>query len=299
MKLTQSVLGMMCAAALVVGASPAAAQSRERGPQRHGGSSRQVQPARQGPSRGDVRVRSSRGPDRVVSRTVVRTSRGPDAFRGGPGYARGYARGYSRGYDRSYSASRYYGAYASRGYGNYGAVPRVYEQRRNGGVYRGGGRYYRPAQRYYRPYYRNYYPSRFALGYGGWGWGNPYAFAGYPFLYSGFYGGGWGGWGPGWGPGWGNPYGPYAVGGYYGNNGYAEDQGGIRLQMNPKQAQVSVDGYYVGVVDDFDGMSQRLSLDAGPHKIEIVAPGFEPFVLDVNILRAQTIKYRGELRPLP
>jgi len=280
MKFTQSVLGTTLVLALALGASPASAQSRgERAPQRHG-SYRQAQPPRQGVSR-DVRVRSVRGPDRMVNRTVVRTSRGPVAFRGGPGYARrDYVR--SSSYVRSYSPSRYYG---SRGSGY--AVPRHYEQRRRGGVYRSGGRYYRPSYRpYYRPYYR--YPSRFSFGYGGWGY--PYAFAGYPYLYSGFYG---------YGPGWGSPYGPYGYGPYYGNNGYAEDQGGIRLQMNPKEAQVSVDGYYVGVVDDFDGMSQRLELEEGPHRIEITAPGFEPFAIEVNILRAQTIKYKGLLRPLP
>jgi hypothetical protein len=285
MKLTQSVLGISCVLALALGASPASAQSRERAPQRHG-SYRQAQPARQGVSR-DVRVRSVRGPDRVVNRTVVRTSRGPVAFRGGPGYARGYSRDYVRSsYVRSYSPSR---SYASRGYGGYGsyAVPRHYEQRRRGGVYRSGGRYYRPYYRtYYRPYYRSYYPSRF---YFGSSWGYPYAFAGYPYLYSGFYG---------YGPGWGYPYGPYGYGPYY-RNGYAEDQGGIRLQMNPKEAQVTVDGYFVGVIDDFDGMSQRLALEEGPHKIEITAPGFEPFTLEVNILREQTIKYKGMLRPLP
>jgi hypothetical protein len=243
-----------------------------------------------------------RGPERSVNRTVVRTSRGPDAVRGGAGYARGYARGYAGGYNRGYvrsyspnryygSASRYYGSYASRGYGSGYAVPRHYGQRRHGGVYVNGGRYYRPYYRpYYRSYYRPYYPSRFYFGYG---WGYPYAYAGYPYLYSGFYG---------YGPGWGYPYGAYGYGPYNGygyGNGYAEDQGGIRLQMNPKDAEVTVDGYYVGVVDDFDGSSQRLSLEAGPHKIEIVAPGFEPFALEVNILRAQTIRYRGALRPLP
>ena len=82
-------------------------------------------------------------------------------------------------------------------------------------------------------------------------------------------------------------------------SGYAEDQGGIRLQMNPKQAEVFADGYYVGTVDDFDGISQRLALDSGTHKLEIRADGYEPFVLDVNILREQTIKYKGVLRPLP
>jgi hypothetical protein len=69
--------------------------------------------------------------------------------------------------------------------------------------------------------------------------------------------------------------------------------------MPNRQAQVSVDGYFVGVIDDFDGVSQRLTLDEGPHQIEISEPGFEPFSLEVNILAHQTIKYRGALRPLP
>jgi hypothetical protein len=304
MKFTQSVLGITCVLALALGASPASAQSRERGGQRHG-SDRQAQSSRQGPSR-EARVQSGRGPDRGadrgISRAAVRTSRGPSDFRGGSGDARGYNRG---SYVRSYSPSRSYGSpgrsynsYNSRSYGSYGAVPRVYAQRRHGGtyrgsgrvyrdsgrVYRGSGRYYRP---YYRPYYRSYYyPSRFYFGYNWY----PYAFGGYSYLYPGFYG---------YGYGWGNPYGPYGYGGYYNNNGYAEDQGGIRLQMNPKDAQVTVDGYFVGVVDDFDGISQRLELEEGPHRIEITAPGFEPFSLEVNILRAQTIKYKGLLRPLP
>jgi hypothetical protein len=274
----QSVVGVSVLA-LAIGASPASAQSRERerAPQRHG-SYRQAQPPRQ-VSR-DVRVRSVRGPERVSQRTVVRTSRGPDGFRGGSYGRRDYVR---TSYVRSYSPSRY----VSRGHGGSYAVPRHYEQRRRGGrVYVSSGRYYRP---YYRPYYRSYYPrSRFYLGYG-YGWGYPYSFIGYPYMYPGF--------GYGYGYGYGNPYGPYGYP-YYGS-GYAEDQGGIRLQMNPKQAEVFADGYYVGTVDDFDGISQRLALEAGHHKLEIRAEGFEPFELDVNILRAQTIKYKGVLRPLP
>ncbi len=33
-----------------------------------------------------------------------------------------------------------------------------------------------------------------------------------------------------------------------------------------------VDGYYVGRVDDFDGLFQRLHLASGPHRLEIRAP---------------------------
>src|SRR5689334_17349868 len=121
MKLTQSIVGIGCALALAFAVGPAYAQRGERGGQRHGGgSSRQAQPARQGPSR-DAGPRPLRGP--APSGSAVRASRGPSDFRGGPAraYAPGYARGYAgTGYVRSYSPSRY-GSYATpRGYGSYG-----------------------------------------------------------------------------------------------------------------------------------------------------------------------------------
>ena len=129
MKFTQSVLGNDFSAGARARREPRIrAIARERAPQRHG-SYRQAQPPRQGVSR-DVRVRSVRGPDRVVNRTVVRTSRGPVAFRGGPGYAR---RDYVRSaatcgrIRRAATTGRAVPAYA---------VPRHYEQRRRGGVYR-------------------------------------------------------------------------------------------------------------------------------------------------------------------
>jgi hypothetical protein len=37
---------------------------------------------------------------------------------------------------------------------------------------------------------------------------------------------------------------------------------------------VFADGYYVGIVDDFDGVFQHLNLEAGPHRIEIRTPGY-------------------------
>src|SRR5262245_7934286 len=47
--------------------------------------------------------------------------------------------------------------------------------------------------------------------------------------------------------------------------------GDVRLQVRPREAQVFVDGYYAGIVDDFDGIFQRLTLTVGPHEIEIEA----------------------------
>jgi hypothetical protein len=76
--------------------------------------------------------------------------------------------------------------------------------------------------------------------------------------------------------------------------GYA--YGGIRIQGAPENGQVFADGYYVGLVDDFDGVFQHLNLQAGPHRIEIRAPGFPPVSFDVNVVPGQTITYHAGLR---
>lgn len=47
----------------------------------------------------------------------------------------------------------------------------------------------------------------------------------------------------------------------------------LRLQVAPREAFVYVDGYAAGVVDDYDGVFQRLRLVPGPHEIVIYHPG--------------------------
>jgi PEGA domain-containing protein len=71
--------------------------------------------------------------------------------------------------------------------------------------------------------------------------------------------------------------------------------GALRLKVKPVEATVYVDGYYVGVVDDFDGIFQRLRLDAGPHHIEIRASRYETLTFDVRIAPDETTTYRGKL----
>jgi hypothetical protein len=44
--------------------------------------------------------------------------------------------------------------------------------------------------------------------------------------------------------------------------------------VTPKQAEVYIDGYLVGTVDDFDGMLQRLHVPLGEHEITIYAAGY-------------------------
>ena len=87
-------------------------------------------------------------------------------------------------------------------------------------------------------------------------------------------------------------YAPYAF-------GFGSDIGGIRLRVSPRDAQVFVDGYYAGLVDDFDGSFQSLRLEQGGHRIEIHRPGFEDLELDVHVQAGRTITLSEDLRPRP
>jgi hypothetical protein len=153
------------------------------------------------------------------------------------------------------------------------AVPRgsVPPQTSDRPVYRSGPRiynnYYYSSPRYYYP--RRYYP----YGYGSFGLGyfyyDPYSW--YPYdSYS------------------------YRFQGY----GYGYPTGELRLQVRPRHAEVYVDGYYAGRVDDFDGFVQSLRLEEGPYTIELVAPGYEPLVFNVRVLPGRKITYRGDMRPV-
>jgi Ni/Co efflux regulator RcnB len=71
--------------------------------------------------------------------------------------------------------------------------------------------------------------------------------------------------------------------------------GGLRITDAPRDAQVFADGYYVGIVDDFDGVFQHLNLEAGPHNIEVRVPGFDDAIaFDVVIQSGRTITYRAD-----
>jgi hypothetical protein len=114
------------------------------------------------------------------------------------------------------------------------------------------------------------------------------------------------------------PYRPYVyrprfgIGVYYGDGGsypygytprgYYDPlpgriYGGLRITDAPREAQVFADGYYLGIVDDFDGMFQHANLEAGTHRIEIQAPGFESVAFDVMVQPGRTITFRADMYP--
>ena len=109
----------------------------------------------------------------------------------------------------------------------------------------GGHGYYRP----YYPYYGYYYPRYY-----------------YPYFYGGFYTPFY--WGAYWGPYWGGGY-PYYYGAPYYGGYYYDNSGSARLQISPRDAQVYVDGYFAGLVDNFDGNLQRLNVESGEHELQV------------------------------
>jgi PEGA domain-containing protein len=113
----------------------------------------------------------------------------------------------------------------------------------------------------------------------------------YPWAYGGL---GFGGYYGYYDPGWYDPYPPV----YSGGGGYVYD-GALRLKVKPREAAVYVDGYYAGRVDDFDGIFQRLKIDAGPHRVEIRLDGYETLTFDVRIDPDRKTTYEGELKRLP
>jgi hypothetical protein len=156
-----------------------------------------------------------------------------------------------------------------------------------GGVYYPGVIYdpYYYSYGYSDPYYsRRYssYWSPFGYGYGlGYFAYDPYMFGGSPYGYDPYGGGGYGS-------------GSYGSGGY--GRQYGGEVGSIRLKVKPNDAQVYIDGYYVGVVDSYDGMFQKLGIEAGTHRVEIRADGFEPAQFEVMVMPDETITYKGELK---
>jgi PEGA domain len=107
-------------------------------------------------------------------------------------------------------------------------------------------------------------------------------------------------WGYGAGYGYGDPTGGYpGYGGGGGDPGGSDVYGSLKLKVKPSDAQVYVDGYFSGLVDDYDGLFQKLNLEVGAHHIEIRADGYETLAFDVRIEYDQTVTYKGEMQKLP
>ena len=77
----------------------------------------------------------------------------------------------------------------------------------------------------------------------------------------------------------------------------SSSRGTLRLEIGPATAQVYVDGFYVGTVEDANRSQSGLSLAAGWHRLELRATGYVTPAINVTIEPNRTTSYRGELKP--
>src|SRR2546425_728037 len=126
-------------------------------------------------------------------------------------------------------------------------------------VFRGG--FYDPF--FYDPFFSPWYPYSFWY---------PYP---YPYLY---------------------PAPPYPD--QYGYRGRYADGASIRIEVKPKDAQVYIDGYYAGVVDDFDGVFQRLHVSPGEHELVLHLDGYRAVHQKMNLAPGSTYKVRYTMERL-
>jgi hypothetical protein len=141
------------------------------------------------------------------------------------------------------------------------------------GTGRGEGGYY-PGYGYPPGYWGGgyYYP-----GYGGYWW---------PYGYYGWYGG------FGYGSYWGYP----GYGGTVYHSGGGRDGASLRVLVDPSEARVYVDGYYAGVVDDFDGLFQRLNVAPGRHDVTLKLEGYKSHRMRVYVGPDATLKLHHEMQ---
>jgi hypothetical protein len=72
----------------------------------------------------------------------------------------------------------------------------------------------------------------------------------------------------------------------------------VRIQATPREAAVYVDGFYAGIVDDFDGTFQRLPLTPGGHRIELFLEGYRTVRRNLYLQPGSTMKMHDTLLQL-
>jgi hypothetical protein len=70
--------------------------------------------------------------------------------------------------------------------------------------------------------------------------------------------------------------------------------GFLRVSGTPAEAQVFVDGYFVGTLGDIEA-GRPLMIEAGPHRLELRAPGFQSTTVDIRLAPNDTLTYRASL----
>ena len=81
-----------------------------------------------------------------------------------------------------------------------------------------------------------------------------------------------------------------------------DNRADVRLQVEPEEAEaaaVYVDGFYAGIVDDFNGMFQALPLTPGGHAIVLYLEGYRTVRHNIYLRPATSFKLRATMERLP
>lgn len=73
-----------------------------------------------------------------------------------------------------------------------------------------------------------------------------------------------------------------------------EESGRLQLEVTPRDAQIFVDGAFVGTWSDLAG---EVDLPPGVHRVEVRAPDHEAVAIDARIVAGRAITYRARLAP--
>jgi len=94
------------------------------------------------------------------------------------------------------------------------------------------------------------------------------------------------------------PYGYYPLGPY----GYWYDFGpggaSLKVQVEPKNAEVYVDGHLAGIADQFDGTFQSLSVEPGGREITVYLEGYRSIRQSLYLSPGSTYRIKGVLEKL-
>lgn len=75
-------------------------------------------------------------------------------------------------------------------------------------------------------------------------------------------------------------------------------RGGLVFETLPDMAQVYVDGFYVGLAQEFGLRGRAIDLTAGAHQVELRAAGYETLAFSVLIAPNEILRYRGDMQSL-
>ena len=81
-------------------------------------------------------------------------------------------------------------------------------------------------------------------------------------------------------------------------NQFSTGAGALQLDVQPWNALVYVDGFYVGSVE-MTSITGGVMLSPGWHRLELRAPGYQTPALNITILANQTNRARFALQPIP